>query len=338
MKHKSKSGTSGVLPVLSALLGNIFITGIKFLGFSLTGSSAMFSEAIHSFADTANQGLLMVGLSRSSKKPSESFAYGHGKERFIWALMSACGIFVLGCGVTVYHGIEGLMHPAESSEMNLGIIFTILFIALVVEGATFLIALRELIKARKYNDGDSSSDDPTTLAVVYEDGAAVLGVLIALLSTTLTYYTGSYVWDSIGSIIIGLLLGVVAIMLINKNKSYLIERSIPEDVRDRVIEILEADPMIDKVHNFKSSVLDIGAYRVTCDIEFNGEIFMKEIMNTWDMKEEYSVVKEDYGEFIKFSSSLTGAVPRMIGKHINMLESRVQAEIPEIQYIDLEIN
>lgn len=338
MKHKKQILQSGVIPVLSALLGNIFITGIKFLGFSLTGSSAMFSEAVHSFADTANQGLLMIGLSRSSKKPSESFAYGHGKERFIWALMSACGIFILGCGVTVYHGIEGLLHPADSPSGGLGIIFIILFISLVVEGGTFVIALRELLKNRKINDGDKTTDDPTTLAVVYEDGAAVLGVLIALCSAGLTYYTGSYVWDSVGSIIIGLLLGVVAIMLINKNKSFLIERSIPEDVKERVIEILEADPMIDKVHNFKSSILDIGAYRVTCDIEFNGEIFMKEIMNTWDMREEYESVKENYNEFIKFSSSLSGVLPRMIGKHINTIESRVQEEIPEIQYIDLEIN
>ncbi len=340
MRQKIKiSKQSGIVSVVSALVGNTFITGIKFLGFFISGSSTMFSEAVHSAADTMNQALLLIGLRRSSKKPSEGFAYGHGKERFIWALMSACGIFILGSGVTLYHGIEGLVHP-EVLEISkhINIIFLILLISLIIEGATFVVALRELHNSRTHANTDSINDDPTTLAVVYEDGAAVIGVFIALVSTTLAYMTGNYVWDSVGSILIGLLLGVMAVILIQKNMGYLIERPIPLDVQERVIEILESDPMIDKVISFKSSVLDIDAYRVTCDVEFNGEIFMKEISSTWDLKQEYENVKENYGEFIKFSSQLSGVLPRMIGKHINSLEAKVQSEIPEILFIDLEIN
>lgn len=143
----------GSLPVLLALLGNTFITVIKFGGFFLSGSGAIFSEAVHSTADTINQGLLFVGLRGSVRDADEHFAYGYGKERFFWALISACGIFFLGAGVTIYHGIE-LLLTREVPHIQ-PILFWILLISFVVEGVTFLFAVREL---RRHYPNHSTKD------------------------------------------------------------------------------------------------------------------------------------------------------------------------------------
>ena len=105
--------TAGRLPVIAAIFGNTIVGLAKLVGFLITGSGAMFSEFIHSLADTANQSLLLIGVERSHKKANTEHPYGHGRERYIWALISACGIFFLGCGVTLYHGVVTLIEKHE---------------------------------------------------------------------------------------------------------------------------------------------------------------------------------------------------------------------------------
>ncbi|MBI5147785.1 MAG: cation diffusion facilitator family transporter [Parcubacteria group bacterium] len=329
---------SGFLPVLLALLGNGFITALKFAGFLVSGSSVIFSEAIHSFADTANQALLMIGLKRSVKKPSEDFIYGHGRERFLWALISACGIFFLGAGVNVYRGVEALIHP---EKVTIGpLIFVILAVVLIIESFTLLIAWREL--KRKSAAADIfkilKEGDPLSLAVVYEDGAAVLGVLIAASSIIAALLTGRLYWDAVGSIIIGVLLGIVAVVLINKNREYLIVKSIPDELKEKIVEIMEGDPAIEKVLDFKSAVLDIGSYRVKCEIEFNGPALMKEIRKNKILKNEYKIIQNDYDEFVKFCVDYADLIPRLMGKRIDEIEKKIKEAVPGVRHVDIEIN
>ncbi len=331
-KHK----THGTLSVTLALIGNASITIIKFLGWAMSGSSALFSESIHSFADTMNQSLLLVGIKRSVKKADDEHTYGYGQERFLWALISACGIFFLGAGVTVYHGITTLTHPVRA-EISL-ITFLILIASLVIESFTLYIATRELrrgfpkVKFKKILE----EGDPTTIAVIYEDGVAVLGVLVAIISIALTKITGQLYWDSIGSIIIGLMLAVVAVILINKNRDFLLHKAIPEDVQDGILEILEAEPAIEKVVDFKSTILDVGAYHVKCEIEFNGSHLLKHIQT--DLRDEFEDIDGDFEEFKKFSARFIDRIPRLVGSHINRIEERVQKKFPSIIHIDIEIN
>ena len=136
--------SKGFFPVLAALVGNALVTVFKVIAATSSGSSAMFSEAIHSFADTANQALLLVGVTRSNKKPTNEFSYGFGNERFFWALISACGIFFVGAGVTMYHGIEALQHP-KPIEISV-LTFGVLVFAFIVEALTLWIALRSLAR------------------------------------------------------------------------------------------------------------------------------------------------------------------------------------------------
>lgn len=329
----------GLISVVAALGGNFVITILKAIGFAVSGSSSLFSEAVHSFADTANQALLLVGIVKSRRAPDEGSSYGYGLERFFWALISACGVFFVGAGVTVYHGIETLVHPGELVFKPE--VFIILVVSFVVELVTFSIAFRELWSER----GDSASfteifqdGDPTVLAVVYEDGVAVFGVFVAGVSIGLSYLTGNPMWDAMGSIVIGALLAWVAIVLIMKNKRFLVEKSIPEEVKEQIIEMLIADPMIERVYDFKSSVVELGKYRAKCEVEVNGTALFRELSNGVMLKEDFETIKDDYQEFLRYIVDFTDRVPRVIGTRIDELEERIKKEIPSVRHIDIEIN
>ena len=285
--------TAGRLPVIAAIFGNAIVGLAKFFSFFITGSGAMFSESIHSLADTANQSLLLIGVERSHKKANVEHPYGHGRERYIWALISACGIFFLGCGVTVYHGVSTLIEKHEFVFNYWAI--AVLALSFIIEGFTLWLAYHELrtrYPKSKWKTINKEAD-PTTLAVVYEDGLAVLGVLIALVSLGLAKYTGHAYWDAIGSIIIGILLGVVAIILIDKNRHFLITKSIPQDMADEVKEILLADPSIEKIYDFKSAIFDADKYLVKCDVEFNASALMKDMNKYHFLANEYEEVQGD---------------------------------------------
>ncbi len=335
---QSDGSSSGALSVVSALAGNMLITILKLFGFLVSGSGALLSEAIHSFADTANQSLLMIGIKRSSKKATKEFSYGYGKERFLWALISACGIFFVGAGATIYQGIIGLLHP-EHVEVNY-IVFIILAISFLIESGTFLVAYRELRKAggKMKLKKMLERGDPATIAVLYEDGIAVLGVFVASVSILLTKITGAYYWDAFGSIMIGLMLATMAIILINKNRALLLEKAIPEEIKERIVEILEEDPAIEKVMDFRSAIMDVGKYRIKCDVEFNGNALAKEMFARGVLQEEFELVKDDYQEFIKFCVDYVDRVPRLVGNHIDKIEKRIQKEFPEVVHIDIELN
>jgi zinc transporter 9 len=337
----SANKPSGLLPVIAALVGNTVVCAAKFVGFFFTGSGALFSEAIHSLADTANQMLLVIGVSHSAKKPDKEFNYGYGKERFIWAMISACGIFFIGCGVTVYHGVMALIDEPEI-HFNIWAII-ILVVSFVIESSTFLIALRELrghiLRSPKTTLKKALTNaDPSTLAVLYEDGLAVIGIIIALVSIGLAYYTGQTYWDAIGSILIGLLLGIMAIILIAKNRDYLITKCIPEEVTETIMDILNSDPTIEKVLDFKSAILDVDKYLIKFDVEFNASILMKEMSQHHFFENEYEEAKDSFENFMKFSVSYLDRVPRLVGKKIDDIEKKIRAAVPQAVFIDIEIN
>lgn len=204
MTHQAQQ--KGRISVSAAVIGNTIIAIIKFLGFLASGSGSLFSEAIHSFADTSNQALLMIGVKRSTKEATDAFMYGYKKERFLRALISACGIFFVGAGVTTYHGIMSLLSPIEIHiSMRT---FIILGISLVIESITLGIAINEIKKSSRHKKRRLIMEhgDPITLAVVYEDTIAVIGVLIAALGLLCSYITKNPLRDAITSIIIGVLL------------------------------------------------------------------------------------------------------------------------------------
>ena len=330
--------TAGQIPVAAAVVGNALVTLIKAVAAFASGSSVMFSEAVHSLADTLNQILLLIGVRRSFKKPDIDFGYGYGNERFFWALLSACGIFFIGAGVTLYNGISSLIRP-EPIEIH-ALVFIVLGASFIIEMFTFWIAIHGLKKS--YPDATWRKRlvlaDPSTLAVYLEDGVALFGVAVAAASIGASYYTGNTIWDGLGSIVIGLLLAATAVILITKNRSYLLGRSIPEEEREEIIEALVAEPSIERVIDFKSTVLGVGVYRIKCEVEFNGPALFKEAYQRTALKEQYNEVKNDYEAFKRFCVDYADRIPRLMGKKIDEIETMLKKRFPAVAHIDIEIN
>src|SRR3989338_8022407 len=334
----SSSTPKGLVPAIFAISGNFLITIFKFIGYFVSNSSSLFSEAVHSLADTVNQALLLLGVLLSQKKATAEFAYGYGGERFLWALISACGIFFVGASVTISHGITSF-NSHEVPELSV-LTFAILLFALIIESFTLTKAIDELVPQ---HPGLSLREmlregDPVTVAVVYEDGVAVLGVLIALLGTGLTAWTKNPRFDAVGSIAIGVSLAVIAVMLIRKNREYLLGKSIPAEKREEIIALLVAEPCIEKVIDFKSTVLDVGRYHLKCEVEWNGSALLHEIMGEEDLPEICRIVSADYDEFKKYIAYTTNRVPRLIGRAIDNIEKKITSAFPEVEHIDIEIN
>ena len=329
--------TSGSKSVLFALIGNLFVTVIKTIVAVFSGSASMFAESVHSFADTLNQSLLLIGLKRSKRPADDMRGYGYGIERFFWSLISACGILFIGAGITVYHSIYSLIYHTNTSNFSYYSV-VVLLIALIVESITLYIALRELRGNRKFSKKIFEDADPIVLAVVYEDGVAVIGVVIALIAQVLTFLTKNNVYDSIGGIIVGAMLGFLAVVLIKKNHHYLIGKSIKEETKEEIIESLQEDPCIETILEFKSVAVDIGKYRIYVSVEWNGTPLYQEIYEAGDLKEEFEFIKEDFQEFAKLMFKTTDRIPRLLGSHIDQIEKKIKAKFPEVLYVDIEIN
>jgi cation diffusion facilitator family transporter len=223
--------------IYAALIGNSLVALTKFVAASLTGSSAMLSEGIHSLVDTGNQVLLLHGLRQARKPPDDQFPFGHGKEVYFWSFVVAILVFALGAGVSIYEGIQHLKHPV--SIENPLINYVVLGIAMLFEGAAWLFAFREFSAAKgkwTYLQAVRRGKDPTTFVVLFEDSAAMLGLAMAFTGILLAQVTGIAYFDGLASIMIGLLLAGTAIWLAYETKGLLIGESanrwIVEGVRE----------------------------------------------------------------------------------------------------------
>ena len=219
--------------IFAALFGNGLIAVTKLIASAITGSSAMLSEGVHSIVDTGNQALLLLGLKKASKPADERFPFGHGKEVYFWSFVVAILIFAVGAGVSIYEGIEHLKHP--SPVKNPMINYIVLGLAFVFEGVAWTIAFREFRLAKGkwgYFEAVHKGKDPTMFVVLFEDSAAMLGLIVAGLGIFLSQITANPIYDGIAAIIIGLILGATAAWLAYETKGLLIgESANPEVIR-----------------------------------------------------------------------------------------------------------
>ncbi|MCU7852906.1 MAG: cation diffusion facilitator family transporter [Candidatus Thiodiazotropha sp. (ex Monitilora ramsayi)] len=225
--------------IFAALIGNALISITKFIAAFLTGSSAMLSEGIHSIVDTGNQGLLLYGIARAKRPADENFPFGHGKEIYFWSFIVAILIFALGGGISIYEGIKHLSHP-EPIENPL-INYIVLGLAMVFEGAAWLFAFRTFSRAKGkwgYVEAIQRAKDPSIFVVLFEDSAAMLGLMVAFAGVALTQLTGNLLFDGLASVIIGLILVGTAVWLAYETKGLLIgesaNRAIVESIRTMV--------------------------------------------------------------------------------------------------------
>jgi cation diffusion facilitator family transporter len=226
--------------IYAALVGNSLIAITKFVAAAITGSSAMLSEGIHSLVDTGNQILLLFGLRQAKKPPDDRFPFGHGKEIYFWSFVVAILIFAMGAGISIYEGIIHIRHPQPIT--NAYINYIVLAMAMLFEGAAWYFAFTEFTKIKGewgYVEAVQRGKDPTVFVVLFEDSAAMLGLIVAFVGVFLAEMTGVLMFDGIASVIIGLILGGTAIWLAYETKGLLIGESANKKVVDGIRKIVQ---------------------------------------------------------------------------------------------------
>ncbi|MEM7304358.1 MAG: cation diffusion facilitator family transporter, partial [Pseudomonadota bacterium] len=235
--------------IYAALIGNSAIAVAKFVMAAITGSAAMFSEGIHSLVDTGNQILLLLGLKRSRRPADPQFPFGYGKEVYFWSFVVALLIFAGGAGLSIFKGVQHILHPEEITSPYLN--YIVLGIAIVIEASVFIVAVREFNSYRGsqgFLEAIHKGKDPAMFVVLLEDSAAILGLLAAMAGIAISQLTGNYVFDGIASVIIGLILAMVAVLLAYETKGLLIGESANKEVVEGIHSIVKQTCGVDRVN------------------------------------------------------------------------------------------
>lgn len=259
--------------VYAALTGNFLIAVTKFVAAAFTGSSAMFSEGIHSVVDTGNQLLLLHGMRMAGKPASDRFPFGHGKEIYFWSFAVAILIFAVGSGVSLYEGILHIRHPEPIDKPFVN--YLVLGLALVFEGTAWFLALTEFRKVKGkwgYIEAVQRGKDPTMFVVLFEDTAAMAGIVVAFLGVLLSDLTGIQIFDGIASIIIGLILGGTAAWLAHETKGLLIGESANQRVVKGIRELVNSLEGIDHVNEILTMHMGPNFILVNISIDFRDDI------------------------------------------------------------------
>ncbi|MFV0459136.1 MAG: cation diffusion facilitator family transporter [Actinomycetales bacterium] len=250
--HAEASADAGdsMLTVLIALAANALVAVAKTVVAVITGSASMVAEAAHSWADTGNEVFLYIAEKRSARPADDTHPFGYGREAYVWSMFAAIGLFAAGSLVSIWHGISQL--GAHEPDTDYGWAYLVLGISFVLEAISFTRAVRQAKgQASRFGLRPLSfivkTSNPTLRAVFVEDAAALVGLVVAAAGIGLHQLTGNATWDAIGSIVVGLLLGVLAIFLIDRNREFLTGQVVDPALRQRALRSLLAEPGIEAV-------------------------------------------------------------------------------------------
>ena len=267
-------GSESLTTVLVAFGANVLIAVAKSLAAVLTGSASLAAEAAHSWADAGNEIFLLIADRRSRRPADQAHPFGYGREAYVWSLFAAMGLFVAGAAVSVTRGVQELLHAEPGERFAIG--YLVLAVSFVLEGASFLQSVRQAKPEAESMDQDLiehvlATSDPTLRAVFAEDSAALVGLVIAAGGLAAHQLTGSAVPDAIGSILVGLVLAVVAIVLINRNRRFLVGQEAHPDVRKAAIRALLAAPEVARVTYLRLEVVGPRTVFVVGDVDLSGD-------------------------------------------------------------------
>ncbi len=275
------------IAVYGAMAANFLIAITKFVAGFFTGSSSMLSEGIHSVADTGNQGLLLLGIHRSAKPPDHTHPFGYGQELYFWSLVVAIILFGLGGGMSIYEGIIHMLHPnaLENPFWN----YVTLGFAVIFEGVSFVIAMRELLRAK----GEESvwqairaSKDPTIFVVLFEDFAALVGLVLAFLGVLLSHWFISPRLDGVASILIGLVLAAVSMLLAYESKGLLLGESADRETVQQIYEIVNADKDVQQARQPLTMHFGPNEVLLNLDVQFKSKLSSTELAAAIDRLEQ----------------------------------------------------
>ena len=252
--------------IYAAMAANFAIAVIKFIAASFTGSSAMLSEGIHSVVDTGNELLLLLGIRLSKKPADDSHPFGYGQELYFWTLIVALFIFSIGGGMSIYEGIDHLRNPEPLTDPRWN--YAVLGLAVIFEGYSWNIALQQFLASKNEDSlwtAIRASKDPIVFTVLFEDTAALVGLLVAFIGVFSGHLLGNVYLDGVASIVIGVILCGVAILLASESKGLLIGEGATAETVASIREITNSDPAVDKV--VKVLTLHFGPQEILLNLE-----------------------------------------------------------------------
>lgn len=245
-----RSSGDSIVTVIVAFAANLLIAIAKSVAAALTASASMLAEAAHSWADTGNEIFLLIAERKSDRGRDDFHPLGYGKEAYVWSMFAAFGLFTAGAVVSISHGINELRNPEPATDYLIA--YVVLGVSFVLEGISFTQAFRQTRQKagrfqRRHLTYVLTTSNPTLRAVFFEDAAALIGLLIAFTGIFLHQVTGSPTPDAIGSIAVGVLLAMIAVVLINQNRQFLVGQAVQPEVRDRALRAMLTDPNIERV-------------------------------------------------------------------------------------------
>lgn len=277
---KLQRRSAGRRVVYAALAGNVAVAATKLVAAVITGSAAMFSESVHSVVDCGNEALLLYGYRRAARRPDLVNPLGFGRELYFWSFIVALMLFALGAGVSVYQGVHHVLAPEPIQHA--GVSYVVLGLSFLFEGASWLVAWRGFAKVRgnvRFWTAFRQSKDPPSFMVLFEDTAALIGILIAATGIFAAQWFDKPVFDGIASIMIGLVLAVVAVLLAVESKSLLIgERATPALV-EAICRLAQEQPGVAHANSALTAQLAPDQAMVALSIEFDPEMRTAEIEN-----------------------------------------------------------
>ena len=273
-EEQSGGGGESLLTVVIALVANALIALAKSVVAVITGSASMVAEAAHSWADAGNEIFLLVAERRAGKPRDATHPFGYGREAYVWSMFAAFGLFGAGAVVSVWHGITALGH--EEPETSYTWAYAVLAIAFVLESVSFVQATRQTrAEARRRGLPPlrfiANTSNPTLRAVFAEDAAALIGILIAGAGIYLHQVTGNAVWDAVGSILVGLLLGVVAIFLIGRNRDYLVGQAVRPELWRQAYDDLSGSDEVERITFLHLEFVGPGRVFLVAAVDLTGD-------------------------------------------------------------------
>ena len=268
-----KETSDSTFAIYSAIAGNMAIAVTKFIAAAITGSSAMLSEAIHSVVDTGNGWLILLGVRKSRKPPDKDHPFGHGHELYFWTLIVGVLVFAVGGGMSVYEGINHILHPREPEKLAWS--YAVLGVATLFEGTTWLFGWKAFNTERGRKgvlQAIHDTKDPSTFTVLLEDSAALLGLLFAFLGIFFGSLLEAPQLDGVASVLIGLLLCGVAVLMVYESKGLLIGEGLDHESLESIRVLVEEDAAVERVGHLHTMFLGPHEVLLTIELRFRSEI------------------------------------------------------------------
>lgn len=354
MAHGSRTA------VLTAIVSNGIVTVIKFIAALISGSAAMMNEAVHSLMDTLNQLFLLLGLREGTRPADQLYAFGHGQKKYLWNLWSAIGLFSIGSGLGLahaWHSWHDLGHPTPvEPTVFLGVTLNplwinlaVLAIAFLLEGYSFLVALKTFLQKMRGAGVRNPfryllvADDPTLVAVVLEDSVAMLGLVFAALGVGLSALTGNGIWDVSFSALIAVMLGMIAFYLGFTNMRFL------ADMRDNeaeklFMEVAESHQQVERCHDLRSIIIDETHTILVAEVELREEAVIPGLYERIEaernaiLEQLPAEQREDTRQHC-YAAARAAVIVSLLRTEeiIDELEAAIKSQLPRVSHITLEV-